>query len=189
MSNQANHAPQVPTADAASPVDPTHTANGFEIMYENEDGWCDWIHPIPGYRMSCCGCGLIHDMEFQIAPSNRDGRGFNPGESDEIGQIIFRARQVLDATPEEMEPPSPLAAIRFRMEQGGHSQADFARLIGSRSRAAEILNGKRSLSKTHIRLLVDKWGIPARSLLGPRRASDTQSPPSDPESVVGNDHE
>ena len=26
----------------------------------NEDGWTDWIHPLPGYRMVCCDCGLSH---------------------------------------------------------------------------------------------------------------------------------
>lgn len=80
----------------------------------------------------------------------------------------------LDATAQEMEPPTPLGALRFRMEQGGHTRADLAKLIGS-SRATEILAGKRALSKAHIRLLADEWGIPARSLLGPAK-SDASSP-------------
>jgi len=33
-----------------------------------------------------------------------------------------------------IEAPSPVDAIRFRMEQMGYSQADLARLLGSRSR-------------------------------------------------------
>jgi len=75
------------------------------------------------------------------------------------------------STPNDIDYPTPLGALRFRMEQGGHTQADLAKLIGSRSHAAEILAGKRSLSKTHIRHLSDEWGIPARSLLGPAKRS------------------
>jgi hypothetical protein len=32
----------------------------------NEDGWTDWIHTLPGYRMVCCDCGLSHNMEMEI---------------------------------------------------------------------------------------------------------------------------
>lgn len=48
----------------------------FAPERENEDGWSDWIHPLPGYRMACCDCGLVHNFEFRI---------------DARGQINFRA--------------------------------------------------------------------------------------------------
>jgi hypothetical protein len=32
----------------------------------NDDGWTDWIHPLPGYRMFCCDCGLAHNLELSI---------------------------------------------------------------------------------------------------------------------------
>lgn len=32
-----------------------------------EDGWTDWIQPVSeGYKMSCCDCGLVHNMDFRI---------------------------------------------------------------------------------------------------------------------------
>jgi hypothetical protein len=34
--------------------------------YANEDGWSDWIHPLPGYRMLCCDCGLSHNLELKL---------------------------------------------------------------------------------------------------------------------------
>lgn len=38
-----------------------------KVMVEREDGWCDWAQPvIKGYRMSCCDCGLVHEMEFRL---------------------------------------------------------------------------------------------------------------------------
>jgi HTH-type transcriptional regulator/antitoxin HigA len=69
-----------------------------------------------------------------------------------------------------IDPPSPLDAIRFRMEQMGYGQADLARLLKSRSRASEILSGKaRSLPLRAIRRLHDEWHIPADVLI--RRAA------------------
>jgi HTH-type transcriptional regulator / antitoxin HigA len=65
-----------------------------------------------------------------------------------------------------IEPPSPIDAIRFRMEQMGYTQADLARLLGSRSRASELMNGSmKHLSITMIRRLYEHWHIPADILI------------------------
>lgn len=30
-------------------------------------GWTRWIRPImKGYRLNCCECNLVHEMEFRI---------------------------------------------------------------------------------------------------------------------------
>ena len=69
-----------------------------ETEYENDDGWTDWIHPLPGYLLQCCDCGLIHRMEFAIAQPTTEPPGLNDGEtSDAI--IVFRAAR--HGTPEE----------------------------------------------------------------------------------------
>ena len=65
-----------------------------------------------------------------------------------------------------IDPPDPVEAIKFRMEQLGLEIKDIARLIGSKSHTSEILNRKRSLSLHHIRLLNRKLGVPAESLIG-----------------------
>ncbi|MEX0680294.1 MAG: helix-turn-helix domain-containing protein [Balneolales bacterium] len=64
-----------------------------------------------------------------------------------------------------IESPNPVEAVTFRMEQLGLRQADLARILGSRSRASEILSGKRSFSLRHIKILNKKLGIPADVLL------------------------
>jgi hypothetical protein len=66
----------------------------FEEMTAGADGWCDWVHPLNPYFMKCCDCGLVHDQEYQIVPSDGNA-AFNPGESD-AGVIIFRARRAID---------------------------------------------------------------------------------------------
>jgi HTH-type transcriptional regulator / antitoxin HigA len=77
---------------------------------------------------------------------------------------ILVERYERDAFP--IDPPSPLDAIRFRMEQMGYTQADLARLLGSRSRASEILTGTtQNLSINTIRRLHEQWRIPAEALI------------------------
>jgi HTH-type transcriptional regulator/antitoxin HigA len=45
-----------------------------------------------------------------------------------------------------IEPPDPVAAIRWRMNTSGYTQADLGRLIGSRQRASDVLSCKRRLT-------------------------------------------
>jgi HTH-type transcriptional regulator/antitoxin HigA len=66
-----------------------------------------------------------------------------------------------------MEPPDPVEAIKFRMEQQGLSRKDLEPLIGTRTRVAEVLNRKRSLSISMIRRLHKHLGISADVLIRP----------------------
>ena len=60
---------------------------------------------------------------------------------------------------------SPLDVLKFVMRENGYTQADLTTLLGSRSRASEILNGKRALTLDQIRLLQHRWHIPAGALI------------------------
>jgi HTH-type transcriptional regulator / antitoxin HigA len=66
-----------------------------------------------------------------------------------------------------MDPPDPVEAIKFRMEQQGLSRKDLEPLIGTRTRVAEILNRKRDLSIGMIRRLHKSLGISADVLIRP----------------------
>jgi HTH-type transcriptional regulator/antitoxin HigA len=66
-----------------------------------------------------------------------------------------------------MDPPDPVEAIKFRMEQQGLSRKDLEPLIGTRTRVAEVLNRKRSLSIGMIRRLHKHLGISAEVLIRP----------------------
>ncbi len=68
-----------------------------------------------------------------------------------------------------MDPPDPIEAIKFRMEQQGLTRKDLEPLIGTRTRVAEVLNGKRSLSIAMIRRLHERLGISAEVLIRPTR--------------------
>jgi len=66
-----------------------------------------------------------------------------------------------------VDPPDPVEAIKFRMEQQGLSRKDLEPLIGTRTRVAEVLNRKRSLSIGMIRRLHEHLGISADVLIRP----------------------
>ena len=64
-----------------------------------------------------------------------------------------------------MDPPDPVEAIRFRMEQQGLTRKDLEPMLGTRIRVSEVLNRKRSLSIRMIRRLHDDLGIAADVLI------------------------
>lgn len=68
-----------------------------------------------------------------------------------------------------MDPPDPVEAIKFRMEQQGLTRKDLERIVGTRARVSEILNRQRNLSIGMIRKLHDVLGIPADVLIRPTR--------------------
>jgi HTH-type transcriptional regulator / antitoxin HigA len=68
-----------------------------------------------------------------------------------------------------MDPPDPIEAIKFRMEQQGLTRRDLEEMIGTRTRIAEVLNRKRGLSIAMIRRLHERLGISAEVLIRPSR--------------------
>jgi HTH-type transcriptional regulator/antitoxin HigA len=80
---------------------------------------------------------------------------------------------LIDAYEDEhhlIDPPDPIEAIKFRMEQQGLTRKDLEGIIGTRTHIAEILNRRRGLSIAMIRRLHEKLGIPAEVLIKPSRA-------------------
>ena len=71
-----------------------------------------------------------------------------------------------EASRYDLPAPDPIAFLAFVMESRGLSQADLAKVLGSRARATEVLAGQRELSKDMIRRLSAAWGIPADALIG-----------------------
>ena len=39
--------------------------------FQNADGWSDWQHIRKGYRMACCDCGLVHNIEVFAARKSK----------------------------------------------------------------------------------------------------------------------
>jgi HTH-type transcriptional regulator / antitoxin HigA len=66
-------------------------------------------------------------------------------------------------------PPDPVDAIHFYMEQNGLRAKDLAGVIGSESRASEILHRRRPLTVQMIRAIHDAWSVPLESLIGTQK--------------------
>jgi HTH-type transcriptional regulator / antitoxin HigA len=80
--------------------------------------------------------------------------------------VLVTLVQAYEAEHHRFEPPDPIEAIRFRMEQQGLTRKDLEALIGGRSRVSEVLNGKRPLTLAMIRRLRHGLGISADVLVG-----------------------
>jgi HTH-type transcriptional regulator/antitoxin HigA len=95
--------------------------------------------------------------------------GVKSGTHGDRLDVLATLIDAYEATHYPMDPPDPIEAIKFRMEQQGLTRKDLERMIGTRTRVADVLNGKRSLSIGMIRRLHQKLGISAEVLIRPSR--------------------
>lgn len=96
------------------------------------------------------------DRLFDARPNTPDG--------DRLDVLVTLA-EAWEQKHFPIDPPDPVDAILFAMEQRGMSRRDLEALIGSRARVAEILNHRRSLTLPMIRRLHAGLGIPAEVLI------------------------
>jgi hypothetical protein len=66
------------------------------------DGWSEWVAPdMAGYRMSCCDCGLVHEMEFsalRVTGTAADGSWTADNLPADEYRVKFRVRRHNRAT-------------------------------------------------------------------------------------------
>ena len=61
----------------------------------------------------------------------------------------------------------PIDVLNYFIEELGHTQAELAELLDSRSRASEILSRRRALTVDMIHKISESWKIPADLLVRP----------------------
>lgn len=61
----------------------------------------------------------------------------------------------------------PVDVLRYAIDELGHSQAELSELLGSRSRASEVLSRRRALTVEMIHRISEGWKIPADLLIRP----------------------
>lgn len=114
------------------------------------------------------------DDEHRAALAEIEARWGAPEGSEEGDQLdlllalveIYEARR----WPIEIDEPfDPVDALRYAIEELGHTQAELAELLGSRSRASEILSRRRALTVDMIHKISEAWKIPAELLVRPCR--------------------
>jgi HTH-type transcriptional regulator / antitoxin HigA len=85
-------------------------------------------------------------------------------EMDEL-ELLTALVEMYEERHYPIAPPTPIDAIKFRMEQLGLQQKDMVPFIGNKSKVSEVLNGKRPLTLAMMRSLNRGLGIPAELLL------------------------
>jgi HTH-type transcriptional regulator/antitoxin HigA len=90
-------------------------------------------------------------------------------ETDEELEVLTILVMAYEAEHVPDMPMDPIDYLKASMENRGLTQTDLAGLLGSSSRAAEVLGGKRELSKAMIRTLAEQWGLDANTLIGVQR--------------------
>ena len=94
--------------------------------------------------------------------------GAEPGSPEDARlDALVTLVEVYEERQWPVERGAPIATIEAHMKWNDYSQADLAEVLGSRSRASEILNRRRALTVEMIHKLNRAWGIPAELLIQP----------------------
>lgn len=80
-------------------------------------------------------------------------------------EVLLALIQLFEAKNYPIDPPDPIEAIKFRMEQQGLSVKDLEPFIGQSNRVYEVLSQKRPLTLRMIRRIHEGLGIPAEVLI------------------------
>lgn len=89
----------------------------------------------------------------------------SPEENERL-ELLTLLIESYESSNYPIEPPDPIDAIKFRMEQQNLKQADLVPYFGTRGRVSEVLNRKRPLTISMIRSLSVGLGISAETLVG-----------------------
>ncbi|KGO85994.1 XRE family transcriptional regulator [Flavobacterium rivuli WB 3.3-2 = DSM 21788] len=95
-------------------------------------------------------------MQLDLQPDTK--------ESDEL-EILSMLVKKYEEEHYPVPEPTPLEAIKYKMEQMKISDAELSEILGARSRKSEILSGKRKLSLSMIRALKERLNISADILI------------------------
>lgn len=88
----------------------------------------------------------------------------NSSESDKLELLSILIEQY-EKDNYQIDPPHPIEAILFRLDQLNMKRSELSKILGTRSRTSEVLSGKRKLSLAMIRRLNTELHIPAEVLI------------------------
>jgi HTH-type transcriptional regulator/antitoxin HigA len=120
------------------------------------------IHPI---RNDDDHAAAVREIErlWGAAPGTEDG--------DKLDILATLVEKYEDGRWPNIEVADPIDLLNYAIEELGHSQAELAELLGSRSRASELLNRRRPLTVEMIHRISEAWKIPADLLVKPSRVA------------------
>jgi len=96
------------------------------------------------------------------------GAAIGSKEGDEL-DVLATLIEAYERLHYAIDRPSPIDAIKFRLEQNGKDYRSLIGIIGQRTRVYEVMRGDRQLSLNMIRKLYSRLNIPAEVLIQPSR--------------------
>ena len=92
-------------------------------------------------------------------------------DSDKLDILATLVEKYEEGRWPNVDDSDPIDLLNYAIEELGHSQAELAELLGSRSRASELLNRRRPLTVEMIHKISEAWKIPADLLVRPSRVA------------------
>lgn len=93
--------------------------------------------------------------------------GSEEGDKLEVLVALVELYEAKRWPVETDETFDPIDVLHYAIEELGHTQPELAELLGSRSRASEILSRRRALTVDMIHKISETWKIPADLLVRP----------------------
>jgi HTH-type transcriptional regulator / antitoxin HigA len=112
------------------------------------------------YRQALKAVEVLFDALDEVKPHSQEGAFF-----DALTTLI----EAYERKHYPIDPPDPIEAIKFRMDQCGLTVKDLEPFIGRSNRVYEVLSGTRRLTLPMIRRLHKSLGIPAEALIAEHR--------------------
>jgi len=113
---------------------------------------------------------LLDEAEYEQALKAVRPYFDNEPEEGSIEATHFDALVLLieeyEARHYPIPPASPVEVLKAVMEANSYTRADLVAVLGSKSRAADLLNGRREINLDQIRKISRAWHIPAGALVG-----------------------
>lgn len=120
------------------------------------------IHPIRNDRDHEAALREIERL-WGAATGTEDG--------DKLDILATLVEKYEDSRWPTVDTADPIDLLNYAIEELGHTQAELAELLGSRSRASEILSRRRPLTVEMIHKISQAWKIPADLLVRPSRVA------------------
>ena len=97
----------------------------------------------------------------------RSRQGTEKGDKLDVLLALVEAYEAKRWPIEASKRFDPIDVLDYAIAELGHTRAELADVLGSRSRASEVLSRKRALTVEMIHKISEAWKIPADLLVRP----------------------
>jgi len=99
------------------------------------------------------------------------GAATGTDDGDKLDVLATLVEKYEETRWPSVDASDPVDLLTYAIDELGHTQAELAELLGSRSRASELLNRRRPLTVEMIHKISEAWKIPADLLVRPIRSA------------------